>query len=268
MPGNQGKHVLIAKIFEDPTPGGVIGGRFIEGLLRLVGPTDLTPQERMGLCEDVMAVGRKLSMVWGHCDGYTKEEDRLIQHLRGGVSGTGCEVSQALMQHAEEFLVQAKSCLDCLMKVPVRVLKPKRWGILTFKGSGAGVARAIRGSVPKEMGEQAEEIAKFIEANVPWFKPMIDARDEANHPMMGGMDFRHFMVEVRMEKGTQEVRVPMWDQRLSWKDFLHVAWVSVFLFCERLAGMFLGLRIIGPGSIGFRYTVKPLTDPSSPWELV
>ena len=57
------------------------------------------------------------------------------------------ELSQDLFIEFDEFLVQLKSTLDHLVKVPVPIFGANRWNLRTFRKRGEGVIKAL-GSVP------------------------------------------------------------------------------------------------------------------------
>jgi len=266
MPSDIGEPI---KIFEDPTPDGLICGRFFTGLQRLTQVTDLTDEEGYDLTEGLMALGRKLAMVWSHYQDYVREQDAAIKRLQSKPGEVNREVPHKLLEHADGFFVDMKSCLDYLVKVPRPILGPKRWNLVTFRDKGRAVAKAIRASVPKQHEDIADDIAKAIEQCVPiWLEPAIKLRDRINHCKEGGLDFRNFLVTVRVQDGKVVAEVPMANPKQTLRDYLHIVWTNLFVFCEKLVGMFLSLRLVNPDVITFSYEERPLSDVNSPWALV
>ena len=257
------------KIFDDPTPNGLICGRLLKHGAWLLGGIDISEEEREDLFTVLMGVGRKLAMVWTHYDRYVKEEDMIVKDMHGRLQQgrePHVEVAQKLWFEFDGFLVQVKSCLDQLVKLPTPILGAKRWHPSTFSGRGEGVAKALRGSAPKKHKKLAEEIATWIEGHVPaWLGPTIEARDRANHCLRPWIDERTFTVVVVTVGGKQMVSPPRFTATQTMREFLTTVWENLFCFCEAFLWHFARFRM--HSALRLRHTPVPATSERSPWSL-
>ena len=62
----------------------------------------------------------------------------------------------------EEFLVQVKSALDHLVKVPAVFLGPKIWSLTTWGDKGRRVEKAVANNLPKQYKQHAAGIRDLV----------------------------------------------------------------------------------------------------------
>jgi hypothetical protein len=147
-------------LFQDPTPNGLINQRYVQTMMQLAELTDLKPGEKEKFINLVLLVGKKLVATWKHYHNYSTLENELIEHAKAGEvidnqSIQRISYSQNLYLEMDEFLVQFKSTLDYLVKVPVPLVG-KRWNLTTFGERGGTVRKALRRNLPKEICPNCE----------------------------------------------------------------------------------------------------------------
>src|SRR5712692_3100092 len=112
----------------------------------------------------MLLVARKLVSVWSHYQEYIAAEDKLVAEARRvpivkGNNIVRLEYSQVLFTEFDEFLVQTKSTLDHLVKLPAVIFGPSRWSLRTFGSKGKDVIKALRHNVPGDARPTAKAIA-------------------------------------------------------------------------------------------------------------
>ncbi len=73
---------ILAKIFDDPTPSGLVNNRYLRQLVDLFNYTTLSEDQQKMIFDLMLLVGRKLVSVWLHMQKYEEIEDRLIAQAR------------------------------------------------------------------------------------------------------------------------------------------------------------------------------------------
>lgn len=242
--------------------------RILQHLYALAEYTDLTDDERQHLLQNLVLLGHKLASVWIHLDRYQTVEDRLIAEAEQTVLDPSSEVwevahSQDLFLEFDEFLVQVKSSLDYLVKIPVPILGAKRWSLSTFGDKGEKVVQALRRNVPKPKQHLAEGIIGFLKNHRPWLEDAIRARDGLNHYLDGIIPFERFSVyrDPTTEPGT--IRIPMWNDEQSIRELMGVVWENLIFLVEDFAVGFLSFRV-QPG-LGFFHNPPEPGSVRSPW---
>lgn len=234
------------KLFEDPTKG-LINLRLIQHIFKLTEFTDLNGKEKEELFNLLILIGRKLASVWQHLEEYKKYEEALIVKAKENpiVSGRGVvqvEPSQELFNEFDEFLVQIKSCLDYMVKVPAIIVGPKRWTIRTFANKGEDVINGLQRNLPKEYSNSATAVIHFIEKNQNWLEDTISARDKINHFIDGGINFEYFSVICIKEGEKVTLQLPMWSNEQTIRDFMQIIWNNLFRLCENFIVSTLHMR--------------------------
>ena len=103
----------------------------------------------------------------------------------------------------------------------------------------------------------------FNEINKGWLHLIIDARDQVNHGMGGGMKIERFAV---YRDGARTVHLPMWnnDQRIA--NAMVVVWENLFRFVEDFIVLAINFRLKPEYSLARKET--PLTSPVPSWKLI
>ena len=256
------------KVFEDPTPNGIINLRYVQHSLTLALATTLTDDEQEQFFRIVLFVGKKLVSVWKHKVAFQRIEEELLRECKPRDKSSPVftiETSQELFLEFDEFLVQVKSALDYLVKIPVPILGRKTWSLRTFGGKGEDVLKVLRRNLGKSQKPQVDGIQKILfDKSRDWLQATIHARDKINHYIDGGISFEDFAVFCHPETGA--VHRPMWSADQTVSAFLDVIWANLFRFAEDFTAMFLYFRH-KPGLTMFHGEAS-MDSVKSPWRYV
>jgi hypothetical protein len=260
------------ELFSDPTPNALIQNRIIRGSLDLARHTDLSPEEQQHFIRLLILLGKKLAAVWVHKRRYEDEESALIAKVKenqpqSDTSNTTIDTSEVLFLEFDEFLVQVKSALDYLVKIPVPILGRRAWNLRTFGEKGATVAKALKNNVGKNRETERDQMLEilFAEQHRDWLTLTIQARDKVNHLLDGEYKFELFSVYAEASGGSGQIRVPMWSTNQTISECLAVIWNNLVQFVEDFIALFLRLRAL-PG-LTFYHEAVPIDSVESPWSL-
>ena len=97
----------------------------------------------------------KLASVHNHLHRYGAVEDEIIAKVRVASPPSPpvvrtVELSQDLFLELDEFLVQLKSTLDYLVKIPVPILGRNNWNLTRFGKEGEALRKVLQRNTPKE----------------------------------------------------------------------------------------------------------------------
>jgi hypothetical protein len=255
------------KIFDDPTPGGIIVGRVMLLTARLLDIVDLTEEEKQTVFNINILVAKKMIAVWKHKEQYRKILNDLIAKEKIKFEkheNTKIEISQDLFLEFDEFLVQLKSCLDYLVHLPSPIFSDKRWNLRTFGDKGRDVIRAFRRNLPKDKQRIVEGLIKYLfERSQEWLTLTIDARDKVNHFLDGGIPFENFSVLYRGEPSA--IRVPMWSPDMSVDSFMEVCWYNLLVFVEDFIASMMYFKL--KDGLALRHGLAIQDSPNSPWQI-
>lgn len=265
-------HSVEKKLFDDPTPNGQINQRIVTTPSLYTNLTDLQANEKDKLISILLLIGRKLVAVWRHKQKYCEIEDELIDKARsmslptsGGVMQL--EIAEDLFIEWDEFLVQLKSSLDYLVKVPIPILGERGWNLRTFGKKGEEVVRTLRQNTPKHIRPMAKAISEMIIKNhQPWLEDVIEQRDRVNHLIGAPLDMDQFMVLKMLKDGEEMIRVPMWNHEQSIRGSMEVVWDNLLHLFEDFIVMFLYTRFDKRYSL-FHGEVDEKSG-KSPWKVV
>lgn len=187
--------MIVLNLFNDATPTGIINQRLVTHVVRLYAYTDLTEEEKKDLSDLLYFVGMKLVAVWRHLNNYKSIEDRLIKQAQRSTSIEKQAIKhiryeQDLFLELDEFLVQLKSSLDYLVRIPRAIVGRNVWSLSMFHKKGAAVVNALKGSLPDKYKEKAKIIEDNVVQHLPWLADTINARDMINHYLHGGWTSR------------------------------------------------------------------------------
>lgn len=259
------------EIINDPSPNGIINQRIFKHFLGLTSYTDLTKSEIQLFMHLLLLQSKKLISVWIHLDRYITIEKGLINKFLESNKSTNdllnqFELSQDLFIEFDEFLVQIKSSLDYLVKIPIPILGREKWNLTTFGKKGEVVINALR-NVPETYEKKANNIIKRVfEKNKLWLQDTIDARDKINHYLEGCIPFQNFSVFCDTNGSISKIHVPIWVEKQTIKEFMEIVWENLFKFMEDFIAMFLFLR--AKPNISFFHGLAEIDSPQSPWLFI
>jgi hypothetical protein len=142
------------KVFDDPHPNGQINMRIMQAPVEMLAYTTLDDGAKEELWSLLLLCGKKLAAIFQHLRRYGEIEDKLIEEAQRRAATQErhiyLEQAQDLLIEFDEFLVQVKSSLDYLVKIPSTLLGRKVWALQTFGDKGEKVIQALENNVPKD----------------------------------------------------------------------------------------------------------------------
>lgn len=250
---------VVEMIFQDPTPNGHINQRISNAFGLNLDKVDLNQDEQEQLMHLLLLVAKKLAITWRHLDRYRQIEDDLIARAKATqlvVDGkhTGFDYSDELYAEFDGFLVQLKSSLDHLVKVPVPIFGPKSWKPHTFGDKGNDVIKMLENNTPKKFEKHIRVICdRVIRRNQDWLQLTIDLRDKVNHYLEGGVPYQFFRVR-KVRRGNREVIVvPMWSKVQTLRQALEIVWCRLMCLCEEFIGFTVFLRLKPYWEVKYRH---------------
>jgi hypothetical protein len=243
--------IRIERLFDDPTPDGFINQRYVQHMLTIaLKYTELTEEETQNFSRHLLFVGKKMAATWKHLYAYIQIEDSLIDAEKHKPPIENLDIqrisySQDLFLEMDEFLVQLKSTLDYLAKLPRSIIGKNTWPDLrTFGDKGDSVAKALKNNVPTKWRGQASLLNHWVlKKHKPWLEIAISARDKINHFKDGGIDFESYVVIKTTVNGEEKVVFPMWAEDLSVRQYMEYTWDNLVSFVEEFTIGFLAMRL-------------------------
>ncbi len=260
----------MVKLFDDPTPNGIINQRFVRQQLVLAKATDFTDREANLFLRILILVAKKLAFVWKHKSAFQNLEEKLVADLtaRGGKGEIpeGQDASEDLFMEFDGFLVQVKSMLDYLVKIPIPIFGKNKWPAITFGEKGERIRKLLK-NLPRQYHSKAAGINTVLfQKHKDWLHLVIEARDKQNHFIDGGIPFEYFGVFWDRSKPIAIIHTPRWSNDQSVTEFMDVIWNNLFRFCEDFVAEFLFFRV-KPGLVFF-HGFDDISSPESPWKVV
>lgn len=258
-----------ANVFVDPTPNAIINRRFMLGITQLVQHTDLTKDEQETLLRLLIFISVKLASVWKHKEPYGATEDTLVAAAKAAASPqppieVEYRVSQELFLELDEFLVQVKSCLDHLVKVPLPILG--KWSLRTFGDKGDAVAKVLQNNMPRRFKNASAGFTQLlVRDHQPWLEVTVALRDRINHFLEGGVRIEQFSIYVTRNGEALEAHTPMWSKGQTVRQALEVIWTNLFRYVEQFVGTFLSLR--QHTGLLFMLNSRPLDSVEPGWRV-
>lgn len=257
--------MTLVKVFDDPTPKGLVVGRVLRPFMMFSQFTDMTDQEGQRFLQSLNLTCRKLGSVWSHMDRFRKAQAASVQDMRKEKERQPhvflVDQSQTLFIEFDEFVVQVKSTLDYLAQIPVPLLGANRWKLNTFGGRGRRVLQALKGCAPEKYDGQVSVIERHLFGDhQKWLDMTIEARDRITHYQRGGVPPEAFGVYVDTDNS---VRLPEWSTDQTVEQFMEVVWQALVFYVEDFVALFLSLRL-RPGTVFVRKNFDPVS-PDTPW---
>ena len=162
------------------------------------------------------------------------------------------------------FSVQIKSTLDHLVQIMRPILGRNKWTMYSFGDKGERVLASLRRNTSKHHAGHVRmmEHQLFNETNKVWLSGIIEARDQVNHGIAGGMRIERFAV-YRDASGT--VHLPMWNPQQRLGEAMVIAWENLFRYVEDFIVLAINFRLKAEYGLVRRET--PLTSPVPSWTL-
>jgi hypothetical protein len=257
------------ELFSDPTPTKIINRRYLHSMLFILAQTDLNQEEFDRFLNTLLFVCKKLVAVWNHYHRYAELEDVLVKQANDSVGlaqEQNISYSQDLFLEFDEFLVQVKSSLDYLVKLPMPVVG-SCWNLRTFTKKGQAVINALH-SIPNEWKGKMTWLADtVIPAHMAWLEATIKGRDMVNHCLEGGFQFEAFIVCKVIQDDKEYIHTPRFEDGMTIRTMMDITWKNLFSLVEDFTGSFLGLRL-KEGYILSRGQMNDHTSLESPWSAM
>ena len=142
----------MTSISSDPSGGRVFGG-FLRGTTGILTATDLEESSQQQIFKMLLQISTKLTSLVAIRKSYELALDSAKEEARSSVAGRGVEKfsvqSTELMGWADVYLVQVKSTLDHLVKVPSPVVGYKYWNLRSFGNKGRERKECVRKSTER-----------------------------------------------------------------------------------------------------------------------
>jgi hypothetical protein len=163
------------------------------------------------------------------------------------------------------FAVQIKSTLDHLVQIMRPILGRNKWTMYSFGDKGERVLASLRRNTSKHHAGHVRmmEHQLFNETNKGWLHLIIDARDQVNHGIAGGMRIERFAV---YRDGAGTVHLPTWHNEQRIADAMVVVWENLFRPVEDFIVLAINFRLKPEYSLVRKET--PLTSPVPSWKLI
>ena len=251
------------KLFEDKTPNATILNRILLNSLNVAAHDDLPDADGSDLIDLIVLLSRKLLSVWTHLQAYQVHETALAEQAAAWPV-TKREYSQDLYEEFDVFSVQIKSTLDHLVQVLRPILGRSKWTMYSFGDKGERVLASLQRNTSKHHAGHVRMMEHYLfgENNKGWLAMIINARDQVNHGMAGGMKIQRFAV-YRDAAGT--VHLPMWNPEQRLGAAMVIGWENLFRYVEDF--IVLGINFRLKPEYGLVRTEMPLTSPVPSWTL-
>ncbi len=255
-----------------PTPNGQINMRVLRTSVMSLEHTDLSDDEKQVILNTLVLSAKKLAAVWQHKARYAAMEDQLVakalKEAAVGDKNLYREHAQDLFIEFDEFLVQLKSSLDYLVKVPVPLLGPNRWTLRTFGEKGEKVIAALKQNLPAGKRHIGRGIAKFVvKHHQPWLTGVIDARDRLNHMIGEPVSLDEFMVYPGVAAGSTVIQIhrPRWSPDQTVREMMEAVWEMHIRLFEDFVMMSLYFRF--RPELALFHGSFPTGSAESPWKV-
>jgi hypothetical protein len=245
---------IAIELFNDPTPNGLINLRYLNRMMALATLTDLSSEELQQFKNIILLISKKLAAVGRHFNTYTEVQRRLVEEAKKS-SPVGeqsvVSYSQDLFLEFDEFLVQVKSALDYLVRVPLPIIGGA-WTIGLFGKRGKTVIAALADSL--------------ISGHLGWLEATIQARDMMNHCLDGGFQFESFIVCKVSNNGDEYIHVPQLTDDMTIHNIIEITWINLLSLVEDFTAGFLAFRMKQEFVLS-RNIPQPYS-PESPWNAM
>jgi len=244
---NNSKLLLSMKIgFTDPSTNNQINNKFFNGVVPIAIQTNLKDEDKNQVISLVTILSMKLVSLWEIKEQYRKELRNLKTELKKSPKGGNDNLhhysiqSSGLLGWLDVYLVQIKSILDHLVKIPSPIFGYNRWNLATFGGKGQKVKKAFQ-NLPREYKERTKDYYEQIFETQGWIHDAIDMRDRLNHGVKGGLDLRMF--EISYDENGGKFIEPMWSNEQSIEEALDIIFDSILKTSSIFCGLIFSLKL-------------------------
>jgi hypothetical protein len=263
---------VFTEIFSDPSPDAIVNLRVAQPLIGILARLELAEGDRDFALDLLVLVCKKLVGAWRHLDAYTQSEARLMEEesardLDRVDDVASVTFSQDLFLEFDEFLVQVKSTLDYVVKIPVPIVGRDTWRVHTFGDKGERVLKAAKGCLrAADRRIMVPYLRRLLGDHKAWLTDTIAARDRINHFLEGGVPYEYFLVrKVRTREG-DTILVPKWSPDMPLREAMRRIWWRLIALVEDFAGGFMILRM--PHGLGLFHEAVADGVARSPWKVV
>jgi hypothetical protein len=261
-----GPPFAVIQQFHDST-GGIVNLRIMMAWMENTKDCNFTKAEGDKYLNALLMTAHKLVSVWKHKEAYQKEQERLLSESKipsgPGAPRPAAFFAEDLLRECDGFLVQIKSALDHLVKIPVPLFGKGIWEMATFGDKGEKVIKALKRNLPKSYQGVVEGYENLIfDRHRQWLDDIINARDKVNHAAQGGIDRGIFM--LRVVDG--ELVVPMWSEGVTILKMMEVVWLNLIVFVEDFIAVAVRFRL--PHHLGLVHLQVAPNSLQSPWRVV
>lgn len=238
-------HFSLTRIFKDPSSGQINNG-FFNGTALIALETTLPDKSKSELLALITVLSMKLSSLWEIKELYHSRlqiiKDELLSEQVEGKRNVKMNSVQAteLLAWFDVFLVQIKSILDHLVKIPSPVFGYNKWSLATFGEKGEKVKKSFN-NLPKEYKKRTTGYYDYIFGRHHWIEEAIEIRDKINHGVRGGVDPKLFTVTIMPNK--ERFIEPMWSNEQTIFSAMGVIFSSMIKLSSEFCGMILALKL-------------------------
>lgn len=252
----------IKRIFHDPSSGQINNGLF-NCVFPIIFKTNLPKKEKDELKILTTMLSLKLASLWEVKEQYIANLVRLRSELvneRDSEKNVKMRSVQAtdLLGWFDLFLVQIKSILDHLVKIPSPVFGYNKWSLVTFGEKGEVVKKSFL-NLSKEYKERTKNYYEIIFGPHHWIEEAIDLRDRLNHGKSGGVDQSWFTVSLSPNSNT--FIEPMWSNEQTIESAMEVIFDSMLKLTTIFCSMILCLKLPDDYTVVCDWREEKITKP-------
>ncbi len=235
----------MTRVFNDPSSGQINNG-FFNGTFFIMLKSTLPDEDKEKLITLITVLCMKIASLWEIKEHYNFVlnglKDELKKKPKGGNPNLHTYSIQAteLLGWFDVFLVQIKSILDHLVKVPSPIFGYKCWNLASFGERGEKVRKAFK-NLPDIYKKRTNNFYGEIFGRHHWINDAIEIRDKLNHGIKGGLDPKLFTVSFNDEK--KEFIEPMWNEDQTIEDALGQIFSSVLSLSSIFCGLIISIKL-------------------------
>ena len=233
-------------LFDDPSNDHQINNKFFNGAALIAFKTTLADTDKQQLISLITILCMKLASLWLIKENYKSELSKIKSQLKESPKGGNDNLhsysihSSGLMGWLDVYLVQIKSILDHLVKIPSPIFGYKQWSLATFGKKGETVKKSFE-NLPKDYKKKTNNYYEYIFGSQHWIHDAIDMRDKLNHGIKGGLNLKMF--ELSYNQDLDKYQEPMWSQDQTINEALELIFDSMLKTSSIFCGLILSLKL-------------------------
>ena len=247
--------------FDDPSIDKQINNNFFNGTALILANTTLNDEDKGQLISLVTLLSMKLASLWEIKENYKFELNKLKTELKKSPKGGNNNLhsysiqSSGLLGWVDVYLVQIKSILDHLVKIPSPVFGYNKWNLKTFGEKGEKVRKAFL-NLPDAYKKRTKNYYEQIFENQGWIHDAIEMRDKLNHGIKGGLDLNMF--KISYDQSLNKYSEPMWNKEHSIKEAVDIMFDSMLKMSSIFCGFILSLKLPDTHTVVYDSSVTPI----------